>query len=360
MRESLYRLEDYLNHRKEEFIALFEFGTRGGRIVIAPKRKMNGIELQSIYTANVEFTFRDHHPPEDEIVSYIRVFQYWFKDRVPNSDVWVFGTSIFREVSTNALEHIKQRLLEKTGLSLIELDGQTEANLSLLAFIATCQLGTYPLNVVENPKILLIDQGGGSVEMSYFDLLKGELVSQTLLSQFGTVYLQDKLFETTSNSKEIRKCRAGLNAFIDERLQEQKGLQELERNSVGLTVYGLGSALSYFFTVGSNHKNHHTRISVSQMKSKIESCLKDLEKRAERLRNSLDDPKVKQQVVLICGLSAYVKMLEKIGIQRIHFCGYGLKYGILVSLNKYNWKPTSENLRSAEVHVAIKQESLGL
>ena len=49
-------------------------------------------------------------------------------------------------------------------------------------------------------------------------------------------------------------------------------------------------------------------------------------------------PKYDEQLLLLCGLPVYSKVLKKFAIKNLRMCGYGLRYGVFVAQNRFNIK----------------------
>ncbi len=366
--KKLERLVDFLDRRRalgQGVCAIFDIGTKAARILVGPKAvPPNEREWYNksffndgrIFNLGSAIDTETQTLPLDSpalagIVRFIKVYlEELQEDEIDLSDVFVLGTAVFRWMKNK--EEVLKHIQEQTKLNLIVLEKENEALLSSLSIYHTSNYNYTDKDeskLGEQDYILLIDQGGGSTEISYFspkNLSVGQLQS---INQLGTIALQNDFFtldeespiDPVANINDISVQFKLINQLIDKRLADWDGFPELEGASI--VAYGMGSAMSNSLPAASNHKNHNRKIQVQNIKNRLYSSAGELEVQIQRVNklykllqnNENPQDKLKSKLVLLYGLPVYLKILERFNLEEIRFAGYGLRYGAYLAHYAY-------------------------
>ncbi|MEC7984234.1 MAG: hypothetical protein VX278_03665, partial [Myxococcota bacterium] len=194
--------------------------------------------------------------------------------------------------------------------------------------------------------LLLLDQGGGSLEVSYF--LPGEKKRWNVHSfdDLGSVALRDRFFSLGSVKKkklhnDIERKQERLIQYISKRLELWDGYPVLHGRKVH--VYAMGSLASLMLR-GNSYDIHNRQITKKFMLGKIKYNKRMLRKhyhsvselykvmQDEQMGRSNQMKSVSQRLLLTSGLPAYVGVLKRFQADAMQMCGYGLRYGVFIRL----------------------------
>ena len=298
--QSLERLERYLkanNQSLDKLVAVFDIGTKAGRLLIGKIDVPNGDGWSSYDFFNDGQVFNlgaDIDLESDTISiersqglkgiiffinSYLNIIKATsFND----NNIVIVGTAVFRWLSNSkdVIKHIKK----KTGLELCVLSKEDESRFSSLAILHTLNYNKLIDNKIEN--IVLIDQGGGSTEISCFkpnlsNIGEGVFYS---INDLGTVALQTDFYTASAkkrvkpwdNFNSISKQISRVKQIIDYKIMQWNGFDttKFDITKENTLVYGLGSALTKCFGTGGSFKIHNRFITKESLDSKVDSLIK--------------------------------------------------------------------------------------
>lgn len=358
------RLKKYIQQKKETQVPLtviFDVGTKAIRILIGSKHISNASWVQqdffndAILThlgSDIGFdgTVKQNSLALKKIIHFVNEYYKQLKDTIDINDFFVIGTAAFRWMKNR--DEIISYFQSQTKLTLRVFSQEEEARFSLCAVMATYNMRrpVFPLEEDTEAVIMLLDQGGGSMEVSYTEM---NLTHMGLHSfdDLGSIALRKRLFEMgpndtpidpNTNRNRISTQQQQVQNHIEKRVQEWEGYPEIKGKNIYL--YALGSAASCLFQ-GSNFDAHNRVIQKEAMIARIREASQSMNTNAEyvstlykEVRATTASRKNKQEenLLLLCGVSAYVEVMEKFGVDELRMCGYGLRYGVLVGLNRYN------------------------
>ena len=331
-------------------IAIFDIGTRAIRVLVGPKENIpSDWDSQIFFNSSVltdlggDIDSKNRLLPQSrglqKIISFMNDFIAAFqRDDV---EVYAFGTAIFRwiENATDVITYVERM----TGVRIQILSQKQEAYMSCLALCATRHILNPQPDAKNNNHLLLIDQGGGSTEISVLHIDDTGFLEHVQLHSFddlGSIALRDRFLNvgTQQQSQNSQKHFEELQNLIADKIQNWYDRQSNNPDGVkrikntALLCYGMGSALSNMFE-DHNYVAHNQSVPIEKLQQHITQAKNDL------LKDNLEmgefqrqfeemDTSTKKRFLYACALNVHQNTLRVFGLQHIRMCGYGLRYGI--------------------------------
>ena len=265
---------------------IFDIGTRAIRILCGPKdipqmdwdRNLffnDGI-LTNLGTA---VTPQNHlpinSPALQKLISFIKKYQAILQQNgLSIDDCLGFGTAVFRWLTNREeiIEHIKKQ----TNLTINVLSQQEEALFALIGLVATHKMRgkNNKKRFGKNDVLMLLDQGGGSLEVSYAFVnnfhKKGvysfdDLGSIALRKRFLSIGADNVSIDPHSNPNEIATQHQQTLQYITNRITNWQGYPELQGRKI--YAYAMGSAASRILNK-STYEMHNSLINTQQIQKK--------------------------------------------------------------------------------------------
>ena len=357
------RLSDFVGNDASNHVAVFDVGTRATRLLVAPLTVPRG-EWQPQYFFNTRNISRiggdvgraqsnlevDNSAALDRAAQFIGSYHRFLTSRgIQSQNVHAVGTAVFRWLENRAevLESIRQR----TGVMIRILEDQEEAQMSLAGIQFTHDKRPGGPVIGEHDAIVLIDQGGGSTEVSY-STADGKTADLHSFDEFGTVALRHKFFwtgaegqrvEPEMNRRRILTQIDWITAMAEDVIERWPGYATLGRRK--LHVYGMGSAITNCFPGIGNFRVHNQRLALDRIRALIADHGEALDysreqimtlwrryKAEEYLIDKDDKDNLENRLLGLYGLPVFVKLLEKFKTNELRICGFGLRYAY------YLWK----------------------
>ncbi len=364
-----------------ELTAVFDIGTKAGRIIVAPKTPPHKSEWEPDTFFNhgeafflgksVDAFFRTIDINEDEtfqeVIAFMKSYKTLLVDAgVAPEEIFAVGTAVFRWLANRG--EVVGKIEEETGVKLIILEEEKESLVSMYSIIYTYNFSMNESLVgkklEKDDVILLIDQGGGSTEVSYFfpgDVSKFGVAS---LDECGTVALQ-KLFYTVNSDDLERRTAPELNYttisrqvdrmehFVTRTIDRWEGYPELAQKNI--IAYAMGSAFSGSLPRPpwtesnperrrNNFTQHNMGLSKVRIQEIIDSFTEDLDESIEEVcdlykllehnKNTITR-RLERKLTVSYGLPVYLQLMEKFNLRDISFAGFGLRYGVYIYRNVF-------------------------
>jgi exopolyphosphatase/pppGpp-phosphohydrolase len=357
---NLRRINDWLRASNTPHAAVFDIGTKAARVMVGPKivPKVNVWKESMFLTAgfvtglggDVEPVSQrlhvDESPGLNRLADFINATMLVLRaNKVSDTDIVAMGTEVFRTLSDSNLAEVIEWLKERTGLTLQVIEGKTEARLSLLAALITHTLGLEKELWIDNAKgdrLLLIDQGGGSTEIS--TAVSPKVARLQSKSDLGTVALRRQFFggvdgkDPESNHASIQEQHERVLAYVQERVDSY----EFPDASFKL-AYGLGTAITACFPGTNAWKIHNKCVTIDSL-ARIErercdslaAAYPNVAALYQSIKRETDDNryvKKDKEVLILYGLPVYRMILEKLGLSEMRICGFPLRYGAFLAWN---------------------------
>jgi exopolyphosphatase/pppGpp-phosphohydrolase len=357
------RLVDFVGNDASPYAAIFDVGTRATRLLVAPLAVPRN-EWQPQYFFNTRDISRiggdvgraqsnleiDNSAALDRAARFIGTYHKFLTSRgLQPQHVHAVGTAVFRwlENRTQVLESIRER----TDVMIRVLEDQEEAQMSLAGIQFTHDKRPGGPTIGKHDAIVLIDQGGGSTEVSY-STADGRTADLHSFDEFGTVALRHKFFwtgaegqrvEPEMNRRRIVTQLEWITAFAQDVIEHWPGYATLGRRK--LHIYGMGSAITNCFPGMNNFRVHNQRLALDRIHEMIAHYGDALDysreqimtlwrryKAEEYLIDKDDKDNLENLLLGLYGLPVFVKLLEKFKANELRICGYGLRYAY------YLWK----------------------
>lgn len=368
----LDRMEAWLKKNSQtECAAVFDIGTRAARVLVGPKNPPEAELWTDKLFITVGFVPKigadvspyshilnvDDSPALKKLRSFIiDVMNVLHRCRVSDSNIAAIGTEVFRAMPDSNRAEVIAWIEQQTGLRLDVINGEEEAGLSLWAVNFTYKLGLnnslLHLDEENQAPLLLIDQGGGSTEISFNE--SGTTATLDSKPTLGTTTLSRMFFggvaskDPKSNYLPITEQYQLILPHIQERVDKFKAL----RPGAFKLAYGLGTAITDCIP-GLRKSEIHNKVLTTEMIVGVESqrC-SDLTARypnvaalweeLERIKRNDPDRHVRvdKEALFLYGLPVFRMILEKAGFSELRLCGYPLRYGAFLAWHKYerNWE----------------------
>jgi exopolyphosphatase/pppGpp-phosphohydrolase len=238
--------------------------------------------------------------------------------------IYTVATAAYR--SARNKEEIIECIRNQCGLNVKILSEQEEAKATYNAFMFSNHRYTKAMK----RNIILIDQGGGSTEVSLFN--SKEFIKTYSLS-LGTTVLQNAFFSSMSDSTDLSIAFKEIDRIIKDKLEDfflNFNAEEIEQFCVGV-----GTAITTATGRIGNKHHHGVRLTYVDILNKIQETEKLL---AEKYRNVYNvkrelisaDYKGNAEKLLATrlGLLFYIEVMKRFNISEVVVSGTGLWYGI--------------------------------
>ncbi len=364
----LQRLAAWIQKNPGPHAGVFDIGTRAARLLVGPvavpevpwrKDSFYNTAVLTNLGAEVDPYERRMNPQGHAfrtMVSFMRDFGHLLAHfGVREGELDAVGTAVFRWLENR--DEIIDQLERETGIRLKVIDDRDEARLSLASVAFTHAFGDNKQElpcISSGDAILLLDQGGGSMEVSY--VVAGDFESSDVHSfdMLGTIALRERFFnlgpkgskvDPELNQNRISTQNRRIQAYIEGELERWPGYPDIAGKRIH--AYGMGSALTKAMARRVNNFNAHNRVAqVSNMNRFVEEHCAVLDQSNQQVRTVYKvlsrDRQDKRAVdlanlmVTLYGLPVYASVLERFGVEELRICGYGLRYGAY--LWRHHWE----------------------
>lgn len=245
------------------------------------------------------------------------------------------GVDVVYTVATAAYRTAKNRdeviecIRREAGINVRILSKQEESVSTMFAYGISSR---YKLEIQKSRHSVMVDQGGGSTEVSVFN--QGELEGSYSIN-LGTTALRNIL------TKDIPPSTFLVDAFkkSDQMLRERmvaftKNMNTTMQTNEDTFCVSVGSAITHATGKKKNAQQHDCILNYDQIAEKIENLTVKLQEKFNtvgdlvRWEQQMTGDAIDDMLTLRMGLPMYLMLMEKFNIKQIHVCGTGLWYGI--------------------------------
>jgi exopolyphosphatase/pppGpp-phosphohydrolase len=246
--------------------------------------------------------------------------------------LYTVATAAYRNADnrTEIVEYIR----EKTGINVKILKKSEEAAATIMAF----QFSTkYKESLQQSSSVLMIDQGGGSTEVS---LYKNKHLIGSHSINLGTEILRNYLFQHNTGDVNLHQALTDTDRLIVERLKtfykSDVGIW-LNDHQGGTYCVAVGTAITKATGKSSNAEQHDyvmTETKINSVMNTIHDQLIDKYPNVESLFKVVDSQSygyndhVDARLTVRLGLKMFQRMMSQYNIPSITVSGTGLWYGI--------------------------------
>ena len=273
------------------------------------------------------------------------------------------GSAVFRWMDNK--KEVSETIKNVTGIDLYILNEKSESLLSLYSIKHTFDISnqnTLAKNEFDDDDvILLVDQGGGSTEISYLYPNHETRFKVDSIDALGTIALSNNFFTLDKSGKTIAPDEntnlisaqfEGVLDLIDLRIANWNNYPELEGQNV--IMYAMGSAFSSCLPQQSNFQNHNAKISIKNaweivhsIRNKYESEQKEIRSLYKETQQPHKGDRLSDRLSIFYGLPVYLELMALFNCREIHFAGFGLRYGAYIY--KYAMSKRFEDI-SVKIH----------
>lgn len=245
------------------------------------------------------------------------------------------GVNVVYTVATAAYRTAKNRdeviecIRREAGINVRILSKKEESVSTMFAYGISSR---YKLDIQKSRHSVMVDQGGGSTEVSVFN--QGELEGSYSIN-LGTTALRNIL------TKDIPPTTLLVDAFkkSDQMLRERmvaftKNMSTTMQTNEDTFCVSVGSAITHATGKKKNAQQHDCILNYEQIADKIENLTAKLLEMFNTVgdlvhwEQQMTGDAIDDMLTLRMGLPMYLLLMEKFNIKQIHVCGTGLWYGI--------------------------------
>ena len=245
------------------------------------------------------------------------------------------GIDVVYSVATAAYRTAKNRdeiiecIRSEAGINVRILSKKEESVATMFAYGISSR---YKKEIQQSQHTVMIDQGGGSTEVSVFN--QGDLIGSYSIN-LGTTALRNMLTKDLSLNTSIQDALRKSDQMLKDRMVAfMRNMTFAMQSDIETFCVSVGTAITSATNKSSNAKQHDTVLSYDSISQKIEnlterileqfSTVGDLINWEQRLTSDSMD----RCLTMRMGLPMYLLIMERFNIKSIHVCGTGLWYGV--------------------------------
>ena len=243
--------------------------------------------------------------------------------------VYTVATAAYRTAKNR--DEVIQCIMNRANINVRILSKKEESMATLVAYSLS---SSYKMELNSYSQIIMIDQGGGSTEVSVFDHMT---LAGSYSINLGTTALRNILFLDAEVDTPIEIALRKSDQKIKERLTTfYKNIGDVMYANEKSFCVSVGTAITKATGKKNNASQHDTILSYQQIEDKISQCnerilrqfdtvgeLNNFDFEANRGNNEIDT-----YITMRLGLPMFLSLMEKFNIAKIHISGCGLWYGI--------------------------------
>lgn len=243
--------------------------------------------------------------------------------------IYAVATAAYR-TATNR-EEILSCIRTEADLNVRILKKQEEATATISAF----QFSTGKKEeLLRSPYVMMIDQGGGSTEVSLFNNAK--YVGSYSIN-LGTEVLRTLLFKEATEQTTLRQALSMADKLIRDRLEAfYNNMRDDIPSDQDIFCIAVGTAITTATGERGNAKQHDCTLTLEKLKEKVkylDNRLKDRYTYASNLYHDITyggtrGDTIDREVVMRVGLPMFITLMTKFNISKLTVSGTGLWYGI--------------------------------
>lgn len=368
IRAEFQRMQAYFDKVKEPCVAVFDLGTRASRLLVGPKHVPSTIDSATFFNVgsvnnlgssvnrlggDTDIQCEGIQGVVRFIREYVTILQHF---GVEKSDITAVGTAVFRWIKNQS--EVCRAVEQATGISLTIISKSDEALFSLVgvAFSLGLNHGLNADTFDDDDVILLIDQGGGSTEVSYVFPNNLDAFGVHSIDQLGTIALRDlfltmgedgKRLEPSANQRRISAQNERVQAHIAKVIRDWEGYPQLVGKKIH--VYAMGSAIVKMHRKSTPALIHNKVTTTKNIRTFVNDAGSKLDESTQQVRTLYKALQAAQgpvsqgeevgyldrQLVAVYGLPVYACLLDKFSVDHLRICGYGLRYGAYYWIYQY-------------------------
>lgn len=243
--------------------------------------------------------------------------------------VYTVATAAYRTAKNR--NDILAFIKEKAGINVRILSKKEESVSTMFAYLFSSR---YKQQMLSSQHVIMIDQGGGSTEVSVFQ--HSDLVSSYSIN-LGTTALRNILFLDSDKDTPVSEALKRSDQKIKERLVVfYKNMGDAMTSETESFCISVGTAITRA-TGGKNNAAQHDRVMTrDRIETCIEACTQAILNQFDTVEqlNEYDfkslrgNKRLDYQITMRLGLPMFLSLMDRFNIKEIHVSGTGLWYGI--------------------------------
>lgn len=243
--------------------------------------------------------------------------------------VYTVATAAYR--AANNREIIISEIKNELGLNVRILSKREESVSTLFAYFFSTQ---YKNQLRSSPNVVMIDQGGGSTEVSIFR--DNDLVNSYSMN-LGTTALRNFLFKEIELDTPVFDALKRSDQMIKDRLVAlYKNMFEKMPHGEKLFCICVGTAITKATNKNNNARQHDSILTRAFIEDRIEKAESEISQSFPTVGDLIDydfkannsNDKIDSEITMRLGLPMFLYLMSKFGISELHVSGTGLWYGV--------------------------------
>ena len=241
--------------------------------------------------------------------------------------VYTVATAAYRTAKNR--DEIIECIRKEAGINVRILSKQEESVATMFAYGITSR---YKVEIQQCPHSIMIDQGGGSTEISVFN--QGELVGSYSIN-LGTTALRNILTKDISPEMSMKDALKKSDQMLRERMVAfTKNMGEIMNSTTDTFCVSVGTAITSATGKKNNASQHDSILTYEALNEKIQTLTSKILDRFETVGDLINwesqmiDDQMDRNLTMRMGLPMFILLMDKFNIPAIHVCGTGLWYGI--------------------------------
>lgn len=245
------------------------------------------------------------------------------------------GIDVVYSVATAAYRTAKNRdeviecIRSEAGINVRILSKKEESVATMFAYGVSTK---YRKEIQESSHTVMIDQGGGSTEVSVFN--QGDLIGSYSIN-LGTTALRNMLTKDVTAETKIQDALKKSDQMLKERMVAfMRNLGDVMQSEEETFCVSVGTAITSATGKSKNATQHDTILTYDSLSQKIENLTSKILEQFKTVgdlinwEHQMNNDSMDRCLTMRMGLPMYLIIMEKFNIKSIHVCGTGLWYGI--------------------------------
>lgn len=241
--------------------------------------------------------------------------------------VYSVATAAYRTAKNR--DEIIECIRKEAGINVRILSKKEESVATMFAYGISSR---YKADILKSRHTVMVDQGGGSTEVSVFN--QGELEGSYSIN-LGTTALRNILTKEVSPNTSMRDALRKSDQMLRERMvafMKNMGITMLSDEET--FCVSVGTAITSATGKSGNAKQHDSVLEYDKISQKVENLTSTILERFDtvddlvRWEQRIGDDTMDRILTMRMGLPMYLLLMDKFKIKSIHVCGTGLWYGI--------------------------------
>lgn len=359
------RLDQWIKNKSGEYVAVFDIGTKGARILIGPKIVPETIDKHCVYSCgtitNLGAAVKDRTLSVDsKPVQALCVFLKAFREKCETlniKEIDAVGTAVFRWL-TNRSE-VLNYVYKSSGVKLETIASSFEAELTIRGLISILDKDKYrEIDIRDDDVIAIADQGGGSLEVSWMrwrhrhdsrwpinSARSDKLGTTALLNHFLETGGQGKRVEPYRNRARISTQTNRVRKLAQDTIRSWMTLPRTD-DQTRIHLFGVGKAITDVQSVRP-FRGEYKFVETSRMNTIVEACASRYDESRQQILSIYkalkglagagtgalgDRKKLQSDLSLLYGLPIFAETAKTMETDGVWVAGNGLRHGY------YLWK----------------------